>query len=46
MDHTQKSEAPTSVRVGHALARGGTVPTRRAVTDGGEAGEGKEEARR
>jgi hypothetical protein len=34
------------VRVGHTLARGGNVVTRRAAIGGKEAGEGGGEARR
>jgi hypothetical protein len=39
----QESEVPTSACVGHALACGGSVATRRAVTGGEEAGEGRRE---
>jgi hypothetical protein len=35
VEHTQESEAPTSMHVGHALARGGSVATRRAMTKSG-----------
>ena len=37
--HTQDSEAPMSVCVGHALVHGGSVATRRAATSGREVGE-------
>jgi hypothetical protein len=46
VEHTQESKALTSTRVGPTLARVGSVATRRATTDGGEVGEGGEEARR
>jgi hypothetical protein len=45
VEHTQESETPTSACVGHALARGSSVATRRATTSGGEAREGGGEAR-
>jgi hypothetical protein len=40
MVHAQESEAPASAHVGHALAHGGSVATRRVATSGGEAKEG------
>ena len=42
--HAHESEAPTSVRVGHVLARGGSFAMRRAATGGREVGEGGGEA--
>ena len=44
MEHAQENEAPTSARVGHAVASGGNVATRRVATSGGEAGKGEGEA--
>jgi hypothetical protein len=46
VEHAQESETPMSARVGHALAHGDNVATRRTVTGGEEVGEGKGEARR
>jgi hypothetical protein len=42
VERTQESQAPMSVCIGHALARGGSVATR-PVIGGGEAREGRGE---
>jgi hypothetical protein len=42
VEYAHESQAPTSVCIGHALARGGSVATR-PVIGGGEAREGKGE---
>jgi hypothetical protein len=46
VEHVQESEAPTLVRVGHELACGNSVATRRVATGGREAGEDGVEAHR
>jgi hypothetical protein len=46
VDHAQESEAPTSTRVGHTLACGGSVATRRVVKSCREVGEAGGEVHR